>query len=276
VTAPGSSAGGSCHGERRALRAIHRRPRPPSPHATRPNGRSAVIWQDVECGSYTADLKLWEELARDADGPILELGCGMGRVALHLARRGHEVVGIDADEELLAAAAERGAGLPFSAVHGDARDFDLDREFALVLAPMQVLQLLGGEAERGRCLASVRRHLRRPGGVAALAIVERMPEPVPGPPPLPDVRELGGWVYSSLPLDAIAGDDAIAVRRLRQTVSPDGSLSDELDEVRIEALTAGGLEREAAAAGLVTTGRRDVPATDAHVGSTVILVEGGG
>jgi SAM-dependent methyltransferase len=245
MTAPGSSAGG------------------------------AVIWQDVECGSYTADLKLWEELADAADGAILELGCGTGRVGLHLARRGHEVVGLDAEEELLAAAAERAGGLSFSIAQGDARDFDLDREFALVLAPMQVVQLLGGAAERGRCLESVRRHLRA-GGVAAFAIVEWMPEPVPGPPPLPDVRELGGWVYSSLPLDAVAGGDSIAVRRLRQTVSPEGTLSDEQDEIRIEALTAEDLEREAAAAGLATARRRDVPATDAHVGSTVVLVERGG
>jgi tRNA G46 methylase TrmB len=47
-----------------------------------------AIWHDVECGSYQADLPLWEELAQRAQGAVLELGCGTGRVALHLARRG--------------------------------------------------------------------------------------------------------------------------------------------------------------------------------------------
>ena len=51
------------------------------------------VWHEVECGGYAADLALWERAGRRADGPVLELGSGTGRVALHLARRGSEVVG---------------------------------------------------------------------------------------------------------------------------------------------------------------------------------------
>jgi len=57
-------------------------------------GSAAVIWHDVECGGYEGDLALWRELAA-AGGPILDLGCGTGRVALDLARRGHRVHGLD-------------------------------------------------------------------------------------------------------------------------------------------------------------------------------------
>ena len=66
---------------------------------------------------------------------------------------------------------------------------------------------------------------------------------------------------------------AIVVRRLRQTVSPDGELSDEVDEIRLQVLSAETLEREAVEAGLAPVGRREIPATDAHVGSTVVLLE---
>ncbi|HWB68631.1 MAG TPA: class I SAM-dependent methyltransferase, partial [Solirubrobacterales bacterium] len=73
---------------------------------------AAAIWHDVECGGYAADLPLWEELAERCEGPVLELGCGTGRVAVHLARRGHETIGLDRDRELLGALRERAEGLP--------------------------------------------------------------------------------------------------------------------------------------------------------------------
>ena len=41
-----------------------------------------IIWHDVENGSYAVDLKLWRRLAREAAGPVLDLGAGTGRVAL--------------------------------------------------------------------------------------------------------------------------------------------------------------------------------------------------
>jgi SAM-dependent methyltransferase len=232
----------------------------------------AVVWHEVECGSYEADLRLWEELAGAADGPILELGCGAGRVALHLARRGRDVTGLDSDPDLLARLEERAEGLQVDVVVGDARRFDLEREFDLVLAPMQILQLLGDAGGRSECLSRVRRHLSR-DGVAAIAIVESIPPPAAGASPLPDVREIDGWVYSSLPVDAIERDGAISVRRLRQTVSPEGAMRDETAEVHLATLSARALEEEAGRCGLRPAGRRRIPPTDAHVGSTVVVLE---
>jgi SAM-dependent methyltransferase len=257
---------GPVTGEGGALRAGHGpSSTPPSP--VPPARDSSVVWHDVECGSYGADLPLWEELA---GGSVLDLGCGTGRVALHLARRGHAVIGLESDPDLVAVFNERAGGLAAIAVAGDAREFVLGGEFDLVLAPMQLIQLFAGEDERRRCFGCVAGHLAL-GGVAAFAIVEGIPDPVDGPPPLPDTREVDGWVYSSLPIEAGIDADVLLARRLRQTVSPDGELSEELDEILLRMLDRPTLEREAEGAGLQPAGVRTIPPSADHVGSTVVL-----
>jgi hypothetical protein len=137
---------------------------------------------------------------------------------------------------------------------------------------MQMLQLLPDAAERAACMSRVAAQLL-PGGRLAAAIIERMPEPDGGPPPLPDVRDIDGWVYSSLPIEAAVGPGEIVIRRLRQTVSPAGGLSEERNEIRIHTFSARQLEAEAGRAGLATVSRREIPPTDLHVGSTVVVLE---
>jgi hypothetical protein len=114
-----------------------------------------------------------------------------------------------------------------------------------------------------------------PGGRAAFAIVEELPALPPGTSaqPLPDVRQIEGWIYSSLPLEPITGPDSILLRRLRQTVDPDGNMSEELNEIELSVLSAEQLEEEGSIVGLQPAGRRQIPATEAHVGSTVVLFE---
>jgi SAM-dependent methyltransferase len=245
-----------------------------------------AIWHDVECGSYEADLPLWEELAERCGGPVLELGCGTGRVALHLARRGHRVIGLDHDPGLLAALQQRASDFRPSGVGpksdppadlvepllADARRFELETPASLILAPTHLLQLLASDAERAESLRCIAAALR-PGGIFAAAIIEAMPEADGAPPPLPDVREVDGWVYSSLAVEAAVGPGEIVVRRLRQTVSPEGALNEEPNEVRIATFAAAALEAEAEPFGLLPAGRREIGATDIHVGSRVVLLE---
>jgi SAM-dependent methyltransferase len=235
-----------------------------------------AIWNEVECGEYEADLPLWEELAGelDEDEKILELGCGAGRVVHHLAARFPQLVmGLDSDPNLVEAVWERCHGMGGDAEYGDVRKFDIGSEFGLTLAPMQLIQLLADRRERMACLNCVRDSMT-PGARAAFAIVEELPPaPESSAPPLPDVREIDGWIYSSLPFEPIIEGDLIRLRRLRQTVAPDGEMREEPNEVDLQAISAGELEKEAEEAGLLPLERREIPATEAHVGSTVVILE---
>lgn len=237
----------------------------------------AVIWNEVECGDYEADLPLWEELAAPLgeNDAIMELGCGAGRVVQHLsARLPNLVIGLDWDPELVGAVWEKCRGTSGDAEVEDVRDFGpFGTMFSLVLAPMQLIQLLSDGEERGDCLRCTA-DCMDPGSRAAFAIVEELPPaPQGAPPPLPDVRQVDGWIYSSLPLEPVVEPDRIVLRRLRQTVDPEGNMEDEMNEVELRMLGAEQLEGEAAEAGLLPIGRREIPATEAHVGSTVVLLE---
>jgi len=235
-----------------------------------PPAEEAAIWHDVECSAYAADLPAWRRLASAAQGPVLELGAGTGRVALDLERAGSEVVAVERDPDLAAALAER-AGQTLEVVVADALALDLDRDFALVLAPMQLLQIIGGQAERARTLDAVARHLRTDGVVAA-AIVESAPDgDVDAGDILPDVREVQGWVYSSLPVALRADAAAFEATRVRQRVSPRGELAEWTHVDRLERLSAEELDSEAARAGLVPRDRIAIPGDDAFVGSTICV-----
>ncbi|HEX2162119.1 MAG TPA: class I SAM-dependent methyltransferase [Thermoleophilaceae bacterium] len=235
-----------------------------------------AAWHDVECGSYSADLALWRELAADRGSSVLDVGCGTGRVALELAAAGHEVVGIDADPALTAALDERAAvaGLPARAIVADARSFTLDRRFPLAILPMQVAQLLGGPKGRARLLATVARHLL-PGGLLAIALADPFDAVEPGEarPPLPDVLETDGWVLSSTPVAVRDEGDAVAIDRIRQAVSPDGDLTEELATVTLDNCTPATLQDEGRAAGFAVQPPRHVPPTADYVGSTVVMLE---
>ena len=236
-----------------------------------------ALWHDVECGGYSQDLALWEQLAADAGGPVLDLGCGTGRVALHLARRGVEVVGVDSSPTLVAALRERAEQevLAVSALVADVRELSIEPgSCALALAPMQLLQMLGGADARTEALHATAAALA-PDAVLACAIVEDYSEALgeAGAETLPDVREdEDGWIYSSLPIAVALSGEALEVRRLRQIVSPQGELSETRHTDRLDLLDAATLELEGAAAGFAAAGRLRTEQSDLHVGSTVVAL----
>jgi SAM-dependent methyltransferase len=237
-----------------------------------------VLWHELECGRYRQDLPLWRELAADAGGPVLDLGAGSGRVSLELARAGHAVTALDLDPLLLAALAADAAdaALTVPTVQADARDFGgvlAGRAFALVLAPMQTIQLLGGPDGRAGLLRASLAVLR-PGGLLACALADAMEafDAEHTEPPLPDVLERDGWVFASQPVAVRPDADGTTIERIRQTVSPDGARTAEDDAIRLDKLDGDTLEAEGVALGFAAAGRRFVEMTDEHVGSEVVLL----
>ena len=231
---------------------------------------AAVAWHDVENGAYDADLPLWRELAEATGGPILDIGAGTGRVAIDLAGRGHDVVALDRDADLLATLADRAPEV--TTVTADGRDFSLQATFPLVIAPMQFIQILGGRDARVAMLERVHAHLI-PGGTFAVALADP-DEASPGEhtePPLPDMLERDGWVFSSLPVSIERRDGRIVVTRRRLSVSPAGDLDEQTAEIAFDLVSAGEFEEEAQAARLTPAERRTVPETPDHIGSTVVV-----
>jgi SAM-dependent methyltransferase len=121
---------------------------------------------DAWSADMTEDVDFYVDLAREADGPIVELAVGTGRVAIPVAERtGKRVVGIDSSPAMLAVARERGAaaGVDLELREGDMRDVVLDEPAALVYCPFRSLLHLPTWADRRRVFECVAASLA-PGG----------------------------------------------------------------------------------------------------------------
>ena len=143
------------------------------------------------------DVPFWRNLALQADGPVLELGCGTGRIAIPLGRAGVSIVGIDRSEPMLARARQRirrarlGGRvrlirgdiryLPFVTATGLPRRSSSARSaptsgggFSLVVAPYGVLQSLLRERDLAATLEAVAGVLQ-PGATFGLELVADLP-----------------------------------------------------------------------------------------------------
>lgn len=235
---------------------------------------TTAIWHDLECGAYREDLPLWRALAAEHGDPILDIGAGTGRVAIDLGRRGHRVTALDRDPELLAELERRAHGLPVTTVLADACAFSLGIRFALCLVPMQTIQLLGGADKRAAFLACARAHMVD-GGLLAVALSSRLEAYASGDGQaalLPDICERDGVVYASQPTAIRSHDEAFVLERRRETVSPRGERTEELNAVRLDRLLPVELERQARAAGLTPAGRATISPTADYAGSEVVML----
>ena len=124
---------------------------------------------DEWASEMTEDVAFYVELARETDGPLVELAVGSGRVAIPLAQAaGRPVVGIDTSPAMLAQARERAeaAGVELHLREGDMRELELDEPAGLVYCPYRALLHLPTWADRRRTFARVAASLRSGGRFA--------------------------------------------------------------------------------------------------------------
>jgi len=121
---------------------------------------------DAWAADMTEDVDFYVELASEADGPVVELAVGTGRVAIPVAERtGKKVIGIDSSPAMLAVARERAAaaGVDLEVWEADMRVFDLEDPAALITCPFRSLLHLPTWYDRRHVFERVAANLR-PGG----------------------------------------------------------------------------------------------------------------
>ena len=130
------------------------------------------------------DAAFWRAVADEAGGgPILELGCGTGRVLLPLVRAGHEVTGLDLSAQMLARTRAKLQTEPPEVrerarlVAADMTSFELDRGFAAIICPFGGFQQLRTVTQQLACLERCRVHLLPHG-----RLVLDLPNTAPAPP----------------------------------------------------------------------------------------------
>jgi SAM-dependent methyltransferase len=124
---------------------------------------------DRWAADMTEDVPFYVELAGEAEGPVVELAVGTGRVAIPVAREtGRRMIGIDRSPAMLkkARAAAVDAGVELDLRLGDMRDFSLEEPAALVYCPFRSLLHLATWADRRRAFESVAAALRAGGRFA--------------------------------------------------------------------------------------------------------------
>ena len=121
---------------------------------------------DAWAADMTEDVDFYVDLAREAEGPIVELAVGTGRVAIPIAERtGKRVIGIDSSPAMLDVARSRAAtaGVDLDLRGGDMRDLALEEPVALVICPFRSLLHLPTWADRRQVFERIAASLR-PGG----------------------------------------------------------------------------------------------------------------
>ena len=125
-------------------------------------------WFDLMMGGLSYGRDFYLTLAREAQGPVLEVACGTGRILIPCLQAGVDIEGLDLFEPLLQRLRDKAAvlGLSPRLHHADMSDFSVPRRFALVMIPFNAFIHNMTQAAQIRCLELCREHLL-PGGLLA-------------------------------------------------------------------------------------------------------------
>ena len=118
---------------------------------------------DRESAAYDPEGTILLAVADEADGPVLELGCGTGRVTIPLAQQGIDMTGLDILPHLIEHAREKAGELDIRWIVDDVRDFQLDARYPLIFTTGLVFQHLLDRSDQEAMLARVREHLAEDG-----------------------------------------------------------------------------------------------------------------
>jgi SAM-dependent methyltransferase len=129
-------------------------------------------WYDIfYAAADPGDIDFYHGLCEASGGPILEIGAGTGRIALPLAQKGLDIVGIDLNKPMLEVAERKAREVaPLAGslrlIEADMRDFQLDQKFPVVTIPARTLLLATTEADQETTLCNAARHLDKDGTLA--------------------------------------------------------------------------------------------------------------
>ncbi len=153
--------------------------------------RDPKLYDLVDEGYYD-DYPLTEQWARATGGPLLDLACGTGRMALRMAALGYQVMGMDITPEMIARARQKAAQQAVSIdwVVADARTFHLQKQFSFIYMLENAWQFFLTREDQEALLARVREHLLPEG---CFLFETRNPSPRN----LLEVRHPGGDTYAT-------------------------------------------------------------------------------
>src|SRR5262245_16552813 len=133
------------------------------------------LLDELVSGEPDIDAAVFWQTISHARGPILELGCGYGRITIPLAQRGiTDLTGLELSAPSLAYARAKAGLLPIQWVEADVRDFHLGRRYALIFARGNVFNFMLTRHDQEALLACVREHLADDGQFL-LDVVETTP-----------------------------------------------------------------------------------------------------
>ncbi|GIV95606.1 MAG: type 12 methyltransferase [Herpetosiphonaceae bacterium] len=190
-------------------------------------------YYDVDHQSFEDDLLFYQELARRTGGPILELMCGTGRLAIPLASAGYRVVGLDNAPAMLEQArrniAEARLGRRITLVEADVRSFSLERSFPLAIVGINSFMHLTTVDDQLAALGCITQHLE-PGGLLVLDLLNPLAEDLDsldGSVVLDRMFKLpdnGKLVQKFVARRADVASQIIEVHMFYDEIEPDGSI----------------------------------------------------